>query len=82
MCPRGAGGSDPRPRYRQVDLEDAGAVAGVIGAAGPRPLAASLALPPSVFPVIITALNRVPLEEYPGRLTGPPPLTGTATDPD
>jgi glucose-6-phosphate 1-dehydrogenase len=48
-------------RYRQVDLEDAGSVAGVIDTAGPGPLVAYLALPPALFPVIITALNRVGL---------------------
>ena len=48
-------------RYRQVDLEDAGSVAGVIDTAGQRPLAAYLALPPRLFPVTITALRRVGL---------------------
>jgi glucose-6-phosphate 1-dehydrogenase len=48
-------------RYRQVDLEDVGSVASVVSAAGPRPLAAYLALPPALFPATITVLNRVGL---------------------
>lgn len=50
-------------RYRHVDLEDADSVAGVIDTAGPRPLAAYLALPPALFPVTITALRRVGLPQ-------------------
>ena len=48
-------------RYQPVDLQDADSVAGVIGTAGPRPLAAYLALPPAVFPVTITGLKRIGL---------------------
>jgi glucose-6-phosphate 1-dehydrogenase len=48
-------------RYRQVDLEDAGSITRVIDTAGPEPLAAYLALPPALFPVVVTALTRVGL---------------------
>ncbi len=45
--------------YRQLDLTDPAAVAACV--AGDRPVAAYLALPPSIFPMAVSALHRAGL---------------------
>jgi glucose-6-phosphate 1-dehydrogenase len=46
-----------RLRYVRVDVTDEESVAGVLAAAGDRPLVAYLALPPVLFPATVTALG-------------------------